>query len=86
MAPAIVVDGRPLALGGLKRAEDGDDLILRAYEPAGGRGRVRLSLPNRWQISEKVNILEESAGPFHETVGPFEIIGLQLTTPRSGAH
>ncbi len=86
MAPAIMVDGRPLALSGLKRAEDGDDLILRAYEPAGGRGRVRLSLPNGWQISDKVNILEESAGPFHETVGPFEIIGLQLTTPRSGAH
>ena len=41
----LAVDGLPLALGSLKRAEDGEGLILRLYEPHGNRGRATLRFP-----------------------------------------
>jgi alpha-mannosidase len=60
----LVLDGLPLSLGSLKRAEDGDGLILRLHEPHGNRGRATLRFPLRLQRVERVNLLEESdAGP-----------------------
>ena len=38
----VVTEGVELALGSLKRAEDGRGVILRLYEPHGKRGRATL--------------------------------------------
>jgi alpha-mannosidase len=52
------VDGG-LVLDTIKRAEDSDALVLRLYEPHGGRGvaRVRLGVP--FSSARRANLLEE---------------------------
>ncbi len=40
---AVAVDGMQLGLSAFKPAEDGSGLILRVYEPAGGRGTVSIA-------------------------------------------
>jgi alpha-mannosidase len=54
--PFATVDG-DLVLETIKRAEDSDDLVLRLYEPYGGRGvaRVRIGATR----ADRVNLLEE---------------------------
>ena len=42
MPSFVSVDGLPLGIGALKRAEDGNGLILRVYEPHGARGIATL--------------------------------------------
>ena len=44
---AAAVTGLTLGLSGFKPAEDGDGLILRAYEPAGARGNADDHAPRR---------------------------------------
>jgi alpha-mannosidase len=46
----------------IKRAEDSDALVLRLYEPYGGRGiaRVRLALP--LASARRTNLLEDGGG------------------------
>ena len=56
---AVEAKGRPLALSTLKPAEDGKGLILRLYEPCGGRAQPHLTLPDGWTIAGQVNLLEE---------------------------
>ena len=73
----IGLSGTNCALGALKRSEDGDDIILRVYEPAGARGPVTLDLPPNWQVVGETDLLEdgvESSGP----IGPFEIRSFRL--------
>jgi alpha-mannosidase len=81
-------DGLPLGIGALKRAEDGNGLILRVYEPNGGRGTAALTFARPFLISA-VNLLED---PIVETAGvqvvddthltlefrPFEVKSLRL--------
>jgi alpha-mannosidase len=57
----------------LKPAEDGHSLILRAYEPAGARGAVRITLPEGWSLGEEVNLLEETLGPAELGFLPFKL-------------
>ena len=69
---------RPLALSALKPAEDGGDLILRVYEPSGGRSVPHLTLPDGWTVAGQVNLLEEPVeGDL--TFTPFQIRSLRLT-------
>ena len=56
---AVNIEGVALGLSGLKPAEEGSDLILRTYEPAGARGAAKVTLPAGWEIVEEVNLLEE---------------------------
>ncbi|MBV9220117.1 MAG: alpha-mannosidase [Methylobacteriaceae bacterium] len=65
--------GPQLGLCGLKRAEDGGALILRAYEPAGARGRVALSLTQGWRLGAEVNLLEDRIGSANLCFSPFQI-------------
>lgn len=74
----IRLDGLPLGLGGLKPAEDGNGLILRTYEPAGGRGNARLKLPEGWALAEEVNLLEEPLGNAETGFGPFQVHSWRL--------
>jgi alpha-mannosidase len=72
------VDGG-LVLDTIKLAEDSDDLVVRLYEPHGGRGAARLTLP----VSEawRANLLEEPGdrltvrdGAIELTFRPWEIV------------
>jgi alpha-mannosidase len=88
----LVLDGLPLSLGSLKRAEDGDGLILRLDEPHGNRGRATLRFPRPVQRVERVNLLEEpdaGATPALSDDGltvdldlrPFEVVSLRIVSP-----
>src|SRR3712207_6922388 len=55
----VRAEGVTLALGSLRRVEDGRGAILRFYEPHGARGRsvLRFALPVR--RGERTNLVEE---------------------------
>jgi alpha-mannosidase len=57
-----IVDGG-LVLDTIKRAEDSDAVVLRLYEPYGGRGiaRVRIGVP--FGSARRTNLLEEDGQP-----------------------
>jgi alpha-mannosidase len=70
---AARIDGFQLGLSSLKSAEDGRSLILRAYEPAGGRGTVQVALPEGWSLGDELNLLEERIGGADLHFTPFEL-------------
>jgi alpha-mannosidase len=85
----LALDGLPLSLGSLKRAEDGEGLILRLHEPHGNRGRATLRFPMPLSRFERVNLLEEpteGAAPVSADDGravqldvrPFEVVSLRV--------
>ena len=53
------VDG-DLVLDTIKRAEDSDALVLRLYEPYGGRGESRLTLAAPFTSVRRASLLEEA--------------------------
>ena len=72
----------------VKRAEDGDDLIVRLYEAHGGRGVARLRVGLPFAEAWFTNLLEDRLAaadvdgdevviPFR----PFEIVTLALPRP-----
>jgi alpha-mannosidase len=72
----------------VKRAEDGDDLIIRLYEAHGGRGVARLRVGVPFTEAWFTNLLEDRLGsaevdgdevvvPFR----PFEIVTVALAAP-----
>jgi alpha-mannosidase len=65
-------------MGALKRAEDGDGLILRVYEPAGGRGRIEVEPPKGWKVVGEVNLLEDAIERPSDFIRPFEIRSFRL--------
>ncbi|MBB6099895.1 alpha-mannosidase [Deinobacterium chartae] len=84
----LCLRGLPLALAALKPAEDGNGLILRAYEAYGARGQVTLEVAPGVQLT-RVNLLEDphpwhpapgqtAQGRFDLEVGPFEVLTLRL--------
>ena len=69
----------------VKRAEDGDDLIVRLYEAHGGRGAARLRVGVPFAEAWFTNLLEDRLAPAEvdgdEVVvpyRPFEIVTLAL--------
>jgi alpha-mannosidase len=85
----LSVDGLPLGLGSLKRAEDGNGLVLRLYEPHGARGEALLRFLTPVRRVERVDLLEEPAeGPVPTLadddrlvrlqVHPFEVVSLRI--------
>lgn len=66
------VSGIPVALSGLKPAEDGNGLILRVYEPAGASGSVSVAAAPGWTVGESVTLLEEADGRT-DAVRPFDL-------------
>jgi alpha-mannosidase len=88
----VACDGIELALGSLKRAEEGDGLILRLYEPHGARGLATLRFARPIQSAERATLLEEhDPSPVAEatepvvtdnvlrlSVRPFEVVTLRV--------
>jgi alpha-mannosidase len=79
------VDGE-LVLDSVKRAEDSEAIVLRLYEPHGGRGvaRVRLGVP--FAAARRASLLEDDAEPLEiengEIVVPFrphEIVTVKVS-------
>ena len=69
----------------VKRADDGDGLVLRGYEALGGRRRVAIRAARPWQRAWRADArerdLEElpmNAGALVLTVGAFELVTLRL--------
>ncbi|MES1246911.1 MAG: glycoside hydrolase family 38 C-terminal domain-containing protein, partial [Actinomycetota bacterium] len=52
------VDG-DLVLDTIKRAEDSEAIVLRLYEPYGGRGESRIALDTPFTSARRANLLEE---------------------------
>jgi alpha-mannosidase len=83
----IQVDG-PAILDTLKPAEDGLGVIMRLYEPHGGRGRVKVTLPAAWHTATECNMIEEPIasgargildGGLEFAIKPFEIKTFRLS-------
>jgi alpha-mannosidase len=79
-ALAEVVSG-DLVLDSIKRAEDSDALVLRLYEPHGGRGEARLRLAFPIGSVHRASLLEDEGDPLETDGGelvlayrPFELI------------
>jgi alpha-mannosidase len=66
----VTVDG-PAMLEALKPAEDGNGVIMRLYEPNGGRGKVTVThhLPGATVVA--CNMVEEGAEPVPSEAGKF---------------
>jgi alpha-mannosidase len=58
---AVVTEG-DLVLDTIKRAERTDDLVLRLYEPFGGRGIARVLLRAQLGEARRANALEDELG------------------------
>jgi alpha-mannosidase len=81
----VQAHGLPIALGAMKPAEDGRGVILRLYEPHGGRGTATLQFAQPLRSATTTNLLEDALEelafdgatlvlPFH----PFEVRTLRL--------
>jgi alpha-mannosidase len=86
----VATEGVELALGSLKRAEDGRGVILRLYEPHGKRGPATLRFAFGPNSVERVNLLEEPEGTVETREGevrldvrPFEVLTLRVL-PEAG--
>jgi alpha-mannosidase len=80
----LAVEGLELALGSLKRAEDGRGVIVRLYEPHGARGPATLRFASGVEGAGRVNLLEEPEGSVEVRDGevlvevrPFEVLTLR---------
>ena len=78
------VGGLVVMLSTLKKAEEGEALILRFYEPYGARGSVHFKIPGIKKVTQ-VNLLEDAresvpleGNTFKLEVKPFEIVSLRL--------
>jgi alpha-mannosidase len=71
-APPVVLEGSGVRLGAIKRAEDGDALVLRLVETDGtaSRAMLRFAAP---AIVREANLLEDPLGPASAPVNQLEI-------------
>jgi alpha-mannosidase len=85
----LATDAPGLLIDTVKRAEDGDALIVRLYEAHGSRGTARLRVGLPFEAATFTNLLEDPLGDA-EVEGdevliafrPFEIITVALSRPR----
>jgi alpha-mannosidase len=74
----LSIKGPRLGLGALKAVEQGDGLILRAYEPSGARGEADVALPPGWRAASEVDLLERDTGAPEFSFGPFQVHSWRL--------
>ena len=58
----LAVDNGHVVVTAMKKAEDGDALIIRFYEWAGKAGRVKLTVPPGATAASVVNLMEKPEG------------------------
>jgi alpha-mannosidase len=76
---ALTVGGTPVALSAIKRAEEGEGLILRVYEPAGRRGPLAVAPRVGWTVAGAETLVEEpSERPADAGILPFELRSFRL--------
>ena len=73
----LAVEGLSVGLAGLKRAEEGEGLVLRVFEPAGARGGVSIKPPEGWRVAGCVDLLERPVEAAPE-LRPFEVRSWRL--------
>jgi alpha-mannosidase len=84
MGPFFAVDAKHVVIDTVKKAEDGDAIIVRLYEAHGARGQVHFTSVLPIQQASLCNLLEEDEVPLswnhgvELSVRPFEIITLKL--------
>jgi alpha-mannosidase len=84
------LQGDPVELAALKKAEDSNDLILRLYEPHGNRANTTIETAIKLRNVSLVTILERNDQPlvvedehrFRLSLGPFQMISLKLGLAR----
>ncbi len=90
----ISVDQENVVLTALKKAEDGDALLLRFYEWAGKSSDVHLTLPPGATSARLTNLMEQpegsplavsSDGKIVVPVHPFEIVSVRVDYPHTAA-
>jgi len=81
----LATDDPALLIDTVKRAEDGDALVVRLYEAYGGRGTARLRVGVPFAGARRANLLEDPLGPLELDDGavllpyrPFEIVTVLL--------
>jgi alpha-mannosidase len=88
------VRGEHVVLTALKKAEDGDALLLRFYEWAGKTSEVQITLPDGASSASITNLMEKPGGytlPIsnHQvtlTAHPFEIVSMRVAFARPSGH
>jgi alpha-mannosidase len=82
----VRVDPPGLVLDTVKLAEDSRALVLRLYEPYGGRGQARIELAMPFSSARRSNLLEDDLGPAEVSGGaiavdyrPWEIVTLLVS-------
>jgi alpha-mannosidase len=68
------VEDPNLVLETIKRAEDSDAIVLRLYEPYGGRGVARIRLKTPFATAQRTNALEDEGVPL-EVEGDTIVVG-----------
>jgi alpha-mannosidase len=90
----VHVEPDNLVLTAVKKAEDGDHLVLRFYEWAGREVDARLVLPQGAQSAEETDLMEHPIGPASVKEGavtvhtkPYEIktVKVKFALPQPGA-
>ncbi len=82
---AAVEGADGLVLDSVKRAEDGDGLVLRLYEAHGGRGTAQVRVARPVAAATRATLLEERIGPLEVRDGavvvpfrPWEIVTVRV--------
>ena len=90
----LTCDSNNIVIETVKRAEDDEHaLIVRLYEDANMRTKVRISSHYQIQSAAKCNLLEEVQHPIEYKnhtmnfeVRPFELVSLRIVFAEKGAH
>ncbi|WP_417310805.1 alpha-mannosidase [Devosia sp.] len=87
-SPLVTVDGEGVTLETVKKAENGDGMILRLWETRGRNAEVKVVLPPGTHGVERVNLLEREPkaldikdGGVRLRFAPFEIVTLKVAMP-----
>ncbi len=89
----IAVAPDNVVLTAVKKAEDGDGLILHLYEWAGKPTQVKIALPSGAASAELTDLMERpsgkalpvDAGSVTVPVGPYAIEALRVNYPEKGS-
>ena len=80
------VESGELVLDTIKRAEDSDAIVLRLYEPYGGRGVARVRVATEFSSARRCNILEDDGDALELENGmivvpyrPHEVVTVKLS-------